>query len=130
MEIRVSKFLYSGKLPPRAGEKDINLVQQWLALELNTAWLMVIDSADNLERFDCKELIPQCKHRHIIVTTTQSWAAKISSISSVQGIEVRGLDLAAASEMFLLNVDPTQDCDRGKLIPSFCCVNINRFQIP
>ena len=107
-EIEASERTRQSPLSPRAREIDRNFVKRWLTSASNSSWLIVIDSFDDLENFDCKQLIPQCKYGHIIITTTQFQLAKSLDI---QGIEVGSIGLEAGSEMLLSNVNST---DIGK----------------
>ena len=85
--------------PPIAGNRaNLRLVQRWLTSSKNTKWLVVVDSLDDLESFDCRDLIPQCNHGNIIVTSTLSYTMDVLGF---QGLEVSGLDLVHGCEMLL-----------------------------
>ena len=84
---------------PLAGNRgNIGLVQQWLTSSKNTEWLVVFDSLDDLESFDCRDLIPQCSHGNFIVTSTLS---NTMDALGFRGLEVNGLDLVHGCEMLL-----------------------------
>lgn len=84
---------------PTGGEKDIQTVHQWL-LRSNAKdnWLLVIDSVDDVESFECRKLIPQCRRGNIIIISTLSHIAKNLDC---QGIELGSIDVAAGVDMLL-----------------------------
>ncbi|KAL9066339.1 MAG: hypothetical protein Q9161_007631 [Pseudevernia consocians] len=43
--------------PSRGTRVNMRLVQQWLASSRNKDWLLVLDSLDDLDSFDCRDLI-------------------------------------------------------------------------
>lgn len=81
---------------------DIQLVHRWLTANKQNPWLLVVDSIDNLEAFDCRDLVPHNNQGTVIVTSTQSQTAK--SLDFL-GLEISGLDEAAGCEMFLASQD-------------------------
>ena len=80
---------------------------------------MVIDSIDDLEKFDYKQLLPQCKHRNLIITTTQSQRTK--SLDFLK-IEVGSIGLEAGAEMLLSNINPD---DIGRQRFQICPTTVN-----
>ena len=84
---------------PTGGEKDIQIVHQWL-LRSNAKdnWLLVIDSVDDVESFECRKLIPQCHCGSIIITSTLS---HIDKNLDCQGIELGSIDVTAGVDMLL-----------------------------
>ena len=109
--IKALEHFHYKALLPKAREKDMNFVQRWLVSASNRNWLMVIDSVDDLESFNCKRIIPQCKHGNVIITTTQSHLAKSLDF---HGIEVASIGLDAGSDMLLSDTNPSVISNIGK----------------
>ena len=83
---------------PLEAKSGIKLVHKWLVPRREGSWLLIIDSIDDLEAFDCRRLIPQCKHGTVIVTSTHFRATECLGST---GLEVGGLDEKAGCEMLL-----------------------------
>ena len=67
--------------------------------ESNNDWLMIVDGIEYLPtRYRLEQLLPQCSHGKIILTTTRS---DITSMPGVYGINVGEIDEASGVEMFL-----------------------------
>lgn len=85
-------FVQPSKLP-------LYQVKARLEEESDRNWLMVIDGLDDLPaRYHIEQLLPQCNHGTIILTTTRS---DLASILKAHGIEVCEIDEAAGVELFL-----------------------------
>lgn len=83
----------------KGGQKDLALVNRWLSKKHDSGdWLLVIDSVDDLEAFDCRRLLPRCEHGHVIITSTLSQIAKHMHFHS---LELGSLDEIAGTEMLL-----------------------------
>ena len=95
----------------RAEEKNWSFVRRWLTTASNNDWLMVVDSVDDLERVDFKQLIPQCNHGKIIVTSTQSHLAKKLDW---RGVEIASIGVDAGSQMLLSNASFSVDMKTGE----------------
>ena len=101
----------SQRNPPSVDARaNVQLVQQWLKSDKNKDWLLILDSLDDLDSFDCRSLIPQCSHGSIIVTSTLSHTA---SVLDFEGLETSGLDLVHGCEMLLSGVSVGTDLDKG-----------------
>ena len=98
--------------PSRGTSVNMRLVQQWLASSKNKDWLLVLDSLDDLDSFDCRDLVPQCNHGNIIVTSTLSHLLGV--FLEFQGLEISGLDLVHGCEMLLSGVGIETSSDKGK----------------
>ena len=105
-----SRHAIKPSLLPVGAKTNMRLVHQWLASSKNTNWLMVLDSLDDLESFDCRDLIPQCSHGSIIVTSTLSHTMQVLDF---QGLEICGLDLVHGCEMLLSGVGAEAGSDKG-----------------
>ncbi|KAH8745731.1 hypothetical protein BGZ57DRAFT_778270, partial [Hyaloscypha finlandica] len=74
-------------------------IKAWLARDTNRDWLMIIDNVEDLDgKFQIQQLLPQCRHGTVIITTTRS---NLVSVLRVHGIEVEKIDEAAGVNMFL-----------------------------
>lgn len=71
---------------------------------------MVLDSLDDLESFDCRDLVPSCSHGNIIVTSTLSHAMNALNI---KGLEVSGLDVLHGCKMLLSGGSAEASSDQG-----------------
>lgn len=96
---------------PSGGHKDIALVHRWLSQPQNkNTWLLVIDSIDDLESFDCRRLVPSCNHGNIIVTSTNS---QTSTNLGFQNLRLGSIDEIAGNDMRLNKFSPIEahrDC--------------------
>ena len=97
-------------MPPVGPRADMRLVKQWLDSRKDERWLIIIDRLDDLESFDCRELVPQCSHGTVLVTSTLSSATEVLGI---QDLEVRKPDLVSAREMLLSGVGVQMNSDDG-----------------
>ncbi|KAF8538473.1 P-loop containing nucleoside triphosphate hydrolase protein [Trichophaea hybrida] len=61
----------SGKLVlGSSGRQSVwDMVRGWLSKAGNTDWCLVIDGYDDMDLFNVSELLPECGHGHIIVTS-------------------------------------------------------------
>ncbi|MCJ1247305.1 hypothetical protein MMC30_004519 [Trapelia coarctata] len=96
-EIR-SRYAASIRTQQMEALEDINLVKRWLGMDENDRWLMIIDSVDDLNTFDCRQLIPACSHGTIIVTSTHSRTAVALGF---KGLDIHSIDDESGSEMLL-----------------------------
>ena len=110
-----SRLSFHPDAPSVGVRANIQLVHQWLASSKNTDWLMVVDSLDDLESFDCRDLVPQCSHGSIIITSTLSHTMVVFKS---QGLELGGLKVFDGCQMLLHGVGAEADTEKGKrLIP-------------
>lgn len=105
-----SRHALQASLPSSGAKANMRLVQQWLASSKNKGWLMVLDSLDDLDSFDCRDLVPQCSHGTIVVTSTLSYTMDILGF---QGLEISGLDLDHGCEMLLSGVGVHASLEKG-----------------
>lgn len=105
-----SRHALQPRLPSVEARTNMRLVQQWLASSKNKDWLMVLDSLDDLESFDCRDLVPQCNHGNIVVTSTLS---RTMQVLDFPGLEISGLDLVHGCEMLICGVGVEADSDKG-----------------
>jgi hypothetical protein len=74
-------------------------VKAQLEEESNNDWLMKVDGVEDLPtRYRLEQLLPQCDHGKIILTTTRS---DLASIFGAYAVEVGEIDEASGVEMFL-----------------------------
>lgn len=79
----------------------------------NRGWLMIIDGVDDIPpRYRIEQLLPQCDHGSIIMTTTRS---DLASIVKGHGVEVGAIDESAGVEMFLSRFPSTDPSIEGTL---------------
>ena len=62
------------------------------------SWLLVIDSVDDHETFDCGQLLPECNRGTVIFTSIHS---RTADCLEIRGLGVGGLDLNDGCEMLL-----------------------------
>ena len=105
-----SRLSFHPDAPSVGARANIRLVHQWLASSKNTDWLMVVDSLDDLESFDCRDLVPQCNHGRILVTSKLSQSM---DVFKSQGLELGGLEISDACQMLLYGVSAEADSKNG-----------------
>ena len=71
---------------------------------------MIIDSLDDLESFDCRDLVPKCSHGSVIVTSTQAHA---KDVFKSQGLEIGKLEIFDGCKMLLDGVGAEADLKKG-----------------
>lgn len=78
---------------------------------MHNHWLLVIDSADDIEAIHLSNLIPDCKHGSVVVTSTRRSAAELLEGHSFISLEVDSLDNLSASQLILstAHTKPTQE---------------------
>lgn len=108
-----SRLALQPSLPSLGARADMRLVQQWLASSKNKYWLMVLDSLDDLDSFDCRDLLPRCSHGSIMATSTSSHTMQVLDF---QGLEITGLDLVHGCEMLLSDVGAEAGLDKGMCV--------------
>ena len=100
--------------PPNApsigARANMRLVHQWLASTNNANWLMVIDSLDDLESFNCRDLVPRCNHGSILITSTLSHSM---DVFESQGLELGGLEVSDGCQMLLCGVGAEAKSENG-----------------
>ena len=110
-----SRLTFHPDAPSVGVRATIRLVHQWLASSKNTDWLMVVDSLDDLESFDCRDLVPQCNHGNIIITSTLSHTM---DVFKSQGFELGGLELFDGCQMLLHGIGANANTEKGiRLVP-------------
>ena len=96
--------------PPVGVRANIRLVHQWLASNKNTDWLMVVDSLDDLESFDCRDLLPQCSHGSVIITSTLSHTR---DVLKSQGLGLGALEILDGCQMLLHDLGAKANTEKG-----------------
>lgn len=98
----ISKLWPSKDLPnPYVGESKQKLVLSRLRSTLHRNWLLVIDSADDIDNHNLIQLIPDSTHGSIIFTSTRQHAADILSPQGFSSIEIDKLDDQSSKELLL-----------------------------
>ena len=105
-----SRLFFHHHAPSLGVKANIQLVHQWLASSKNIGWLMIIDSLDDLESFDCRDLVPKCSHGSVIVTSTQSQA---KDVFQSEGLEIGELVTFDGCKMLLDGVGAEADLKKG-----------------
>lgn len=77
-------------------------------------WLLVIDSADELDKDELSRYIPTCEHGSVLVTSTRSRAC--NGFKPNKPLEVQGLDLQSSSALLLEKAWRASIDDNGKRI--------------
>lgn len=86
-------------------------VKARLEEEADPNWLMIVDGLEDLPaRYRIGQLLPQCNHGTIILTTTRS---DLASIVKAPGIEVCGIDETAGIQLFLERFQVGEFNDEG-----------------
>lgn len=79
--------------------QSFSRIKAWLSRDTNKRWLMIIDNVESLDsKIRIQQLIPQCTHGTVIITTTRS---DLAGILQVKDIEIGKVDEAAGVNMFL-----------------------------
>jgi len=74
-------------------------IKAWLARDTNRDWLLVIDNVEDLDgKLQIQQLLPQCHHGTVIITTTRS---NLVSVLRGHGIEVGKVDDTAGVSILL-----------------------------
>jgi hypothetical protein len=108
---KIASFSQLSVSPSSKAKQIIAIVKSWLERKSNMGWLMVIDSVEDIDSFDIRQVLPACDHGSIIITSTR---ADTSSVAGMQGIEVAGIDEKAGVEMLLQKINQTLHSDEGK----------------
>lgn len=86
-------------------------VKARLEKEASNDWLLIVDGVEDLPaRYRLEQLLPQCNHGKIILTTTRS---DIASIIGACQVEVGEIDVISGVEMFLGRFSPEVLGDEG-----------------
>jgi hypothetical protein len=60
-------------MPVEGGEQRVaGAIKQWLAVEGNGRWLLILDNYDDIGSVNIHELLPTCDAGHVIVTSRRS----------------------------------------------------------
>lgn len=105
--------------PPTGGKEDIHAVHRWLQRsQTKDNWLLVIDSVDD-DKFEFRDLIPQCHCGNVIITSTLSHLAEHLDC---HGIELGSIDSAAGADMLLFRSRSSNESKSSKrylIVPIF-----------
>jgi hypothetical protein len=94
----------------------LSLIKARLKEESNQDWLIIIDGVEDLPpQFHIEQLLPQCDHGKIILTTTRR---DLAFIVQADGIEIGEIDETAGVEMFLGRFPSRHFSDEGMYYPS------------
>ena len=96
-----SKWLSVDRPSTYAGNVSSKKVISRLRSTKHSRWLLVIDSADDLDSRKYGDYIPSCEHGSIIITSTQAQTAEVFRMEPVY---VAGLDTSSGSELLLARV--------------------------
>ncbi|KAI1411906.1 P-loop containing nucleoside triphosphate hydrolase protein [Hypoxylon sp. FL1857] len=98
----ISKSWPAKDLPnPYTGENKLAFVLSRLRSTLYRNWLLVIDSADDLDNHNLVQLIPDSSHGSIIVTSTRRDASDVLEQHGFSSIEIDKLDDHSGKELLL-----------------------------
>ncbi|KAI2466720.1 hypothetical protein F4781DRAFT_404907 [Annulohypoxylon bovei var. microspora] len=86
---------------PYQGKNERDFVLARLRSTLHRNWLLVIDSADDLENKNLVRLVPESTHGSIIVTSTRRGASDILEHHDFLGIEIDKLDDSSGKRLLL-----------------------------
>ncbi|KAI5777156.1 ankyrin repeat-containing domain protein [Geopyxis carbonaria] len=81
-------------------DKAVRSLRNWLTSELNTDWLLVLDSWNGPDSVDIQDLFPQCTHGHIIITS-RSRAVPVYGCQ----IDIKGLNEEAGLSLLLTGLN-------------------------
>ncbi|KAF2417713.1 hypothetical protein EJ08DRAFT_703291 [Tothia fuscella] len=96
---------FSQFVSPTTGEISVSVnqslaiaraVKSWLERNENREWLMIFDSADDLDGINLQDYFPNSKHGDILVTSRR---AEISQLG--QGLEIKCLEPTAGRELLI-----------------------------
>jgi len=79
----------TGEVRVLAGQERllINAIRNWLSKDANTGWLIIYDSADDLETIDLPSLFPNAPNGDILITSRQRHSALLGHSLEVQCLE-------------------------------------------
>lgn len=80
-------------------------VQQWLR-QNREPWLLIIDSVDDLEQSNVLQLLPNCSHGAILITSSKANPGSLWDIE--KSIEIRELDEDSSVELLCSKIKDTQ----------------------
>lgn len=66
---------------------------------VHNRWLLVIDSADDIDDINLSSLIPDCKHGSVVITSTRRSAAELLEAQGFHSLEIDSLDSSSASQL-------------------------------
>ncbi|KAH0157635.1 hypothetical protein KCU67_g7827, partial [Aureobasidium melanogenum] len=78
---------------------------QWLR-QNRDRWLLIIDSVDDLEQSNILQLLPDCSHGAILITSSKSNPGSLWGIE--RSIEIRELDEDSSVELLFSNIKDTE----------------------
>ncbi|KAG9669732.1 hypothetical protein KCU87_g7654, partial [Aureobasidium melanogenum] len=86
---------------------------QWLR-QNRDPWLLIIDSVDDLEQSNVLQLLPDCSHGAILITSSKSNPGSLGGIE--RSIEIRELDENSSVELLFSKIKDTEYPPREKAI--------------
>lgn len=86
---------------PYQGDNKAAFIRARLQSTIHKEWLLVLDSADNIDQVNLLQLIPDCSHGSIIITSTRKQTSDILVQHQFQSMEIDGLDESSAKELLI-----------------------------
>jgi hypothetical protein len=87
-------------------------IKEWLAIENNGKWLVVLDNYDDIEAVDIHDLLPTCDTGNVIITSRRSHLQSFG-----RTLEVDEIDEKAAVQLFLKSASKDEVRGGGKYEP-------------
>ncbi|KAG9734060.1 hypothetical protein KCU73_g10877, partial [Aureobasidium melanogenum] len=105
----------AGNLPQTSSLEPNHLftVRQWLR-QNREPWLLIIDSVDDLEQSNVLQLLPDCSHGAILITSSKSNPGSLWGIE--RSIEIRELDENSSVELLFSTIKDTEYPPREKVL--------------
>ncbi|KAK0706183.1 P-loop containing nucleoside triphosphate hydrolase protein [Lasiosphaeria miniovina] len=88
------------------GKETAKIVTPRLRSTVHNRWLLVIDSVDDIESTDFRNLIPECKHGSTIITSTRRTAAELFEAVGFSSRDIDSLDDLSATQLLLASSSP------------------------
>ena len=114
----ISSFLRLGGLLDQngrvvAGETDerrfAGAIREWLGMENNGRWLLVLDNYDDIDAVDIQDILPTCDAGHVIITSRRSHLQALG-----KAVEVDEIDERSAVLLFLKSANKEEVSAGGK----------------
>jgi hypothetical protein len=86
-------------MPVEGGERRVaGAIKQWLAVEGNGRWLLILDNYDDVGSVNIHELLPTCDAGHVIITSMRSNLQRLGRRLLIDEIDERsGISLLLKS---------------------------------
>jgi hypothetical protein len=109
-------------MPVEGGERRVaGAVKEWLAVEGNGRWLLILDNYDDIGSVNIHELLPTCDAGHVIITSRRSNLQALGRTLEIDEIDERSGILLLLKSANKEGVDtggkyPYQEVSERKLI--------------